>query len=188
MQTHFLSQKVITKELLAFYKPVEIFGNCKNCFRFDKNWSCPPRSFDIERFITIFRFSYIIAVDFSLEGYEDRETSIAAYYGFRRRLNKQLLSNENNNYTTLFAGHCDLCDACSKEYNVECVHPESIRYSYESLGFKVSDIMEYYFDKKLQWDGDNSPESLFIVAGVLTDKEYSNSKLRSLSMPVATPV
>lgn len=180
MNTSTRIKKITTSELMQFYKPDEIFGNCKNCPRYNKNWSCPPRAFNIEEFVTIFSYTYVISIRFTLSEYSKKEEAIAAYYQYRKKTNYNLLERENENYTTLFAGHCERCAECTKVHEQECPHPEEIRYSYESLGFKVSDIVNFCFDEKLQWNNGTTTDSLLIVAGLLSDKELSTDHITAI--------
>lgn len=175
-------KEVSTKELLNFYKPEEIFANCTNCPRFDKNWSCPPRTFDVEEFVTLFEKAYIISVAFSLKGFATKEGSIASYYKTRFDINNDLMAAENQRYTTLIAGHCSYCEECTKVLGKECPYPDKVRYSLESLGFKVSDIMENCFNTTLQWDGENQPDSIYIVAAVLTDETITTAELENIAL------
>lgn len=180
-------KEISTKELLKFYKPQEIFANCTNCPRYDKNWSCPPRTFNVEEFVTLFEKAYLISVEFSLRGFATKEGSIASYYKTRFDINSGLMAAENQRYTTLIAGHCSYCDECTKIENKECPHPDKIRFSLESLGFKVSDIMESCFQTTLQWDGEEHPDSLYIVAAVLTDETINTAELQDITLLKENP-
>lgn len=164
---------------MQHFKPEEIFGNCENCARYDKNWSCPPRSFAPKEFVTIYEHCYVIGVKFYLSSFAEKEDAIIAYYSFRKQLNEKLLNSEEQ-FTTLFAGHCELCDECSKLNDEDCRYPEKIRYSLESLGFKVSDIIEEFFDDTLQWDGEKTPDYLYIVAAILTDRTLDDKTIEEI--------
>ena len=170
------------ESLKKYYKPEEIEEHCKNCPSYGKNWSCPPHSFTVMEYIERYKTAHIIGVKVALEDFDQKEDAIDHYYECRRLVNRNLLRYEERiaDSIVLLGGHCDLCDSCTREVSAECKHPQKKRYSLESLGFKVSEIIEGLFDDKLQWDRGKTPHSLYIVLGVLSNETLDLHELRKV--------
>lgn len=168
------------ESLKKYYKPEEIEGNCQNCPSYGRNWSCPPHDFSVMDYMEKYNTAYIVGVKISLEGFHQKEAAIDYYYKCRHLANRSLLRYEEEiaDSAALLGGHCDLCDSCTREVSAECNHPQKKRHSLESLGFKVSEIIEELFDDKLQWDRGKTPDSLYIVLGVLSNENLDLSQLR----------
>jgi predicted metal-binding protein len=86
-------------------------------------------------------------------------------------LNNKLLDIESKlpNARVLFSGNCHFCENCSRKDGTPCVEPNKMRYSLESLGYKVSDICENILNEKLQWEKGTRPSYLFLVSAILTN-------------------
>ncbi len=179
MHNSFL-RAISMESLKKYYKPEEIFGHCKGCPSYGKNWSCPPHNFTVMEYIEKYKTAYIVGVKVALEGFKQKEAAIDHYYECRRLANRSLLKYEEtlSASVALLGGHCDICDSCTREVSAECNFPQKKRHSLESLGFKVSDIIEDLFDDKLQWDKGKTPDSLYIVLGVLSNETLDLSELR----------
>lgn len=168
------------ESLKKHYKPKEIRRHCKNCPRYDMNWSCPPHDFNITDYIERYRTAYVIGVKVSLTGFKQKSAAMDYYYDCRHLINQRLLGyeEEDSGSITLIGGHCDLCDNCTREVSLKCNYPDKKRHSLESLGFKVSEIIEDLFNDKLQWDKGQTPDSLYIVLGILSNAKIDVSELK----------
>lgn len=175
----FRIKEVSPYTLLETYKPDEIWGHCSNCGNHGKVWSCPPHAFDPVEFLKGFGFAYVMIGTVSLEGFDDQKKAIEHYYAARRKINCAVLQLESlqDGAVSLFAGHCEACDDCVRKEGRACIHPEKCRYSLESLGLKVSDIMETHFDEKLQWAKGKTPEKLLTVPALLTHKPLDSGRI-----------
>jgi predicted metal-binding protein len=164
------------------YKPKEIGGHCANCGNHGAVWSCPPHAFDPVEFLQRYQHVYVIIGTVYLQGFETQAESIDYYYRTRTRINRAVLACEKTapGSVSLFAGHCDACETCTRTLGNACVHPEKCRYSLESLGLKVSLITEHHFGESLQWAAGKAPDKLLTVPALLTREEVNPEELRTL--------
>lgn len=140
------------EELKNNFLDIEKFeGFCKQCRNYGKLWSCPPYNFSIEKYVDRYKYVYIIGVKIVFD--EDTLSSIntkekisnyttETLHFMKNKIMNEMLKLEKlyPNSTSLSAGGCNLCENCSKLKNVQCVHPDLMRYSLESLGFDVGGV------------------------------------------------
>ena len=171
-----------TESLKKYYKPDEITPYCQHCPRYGLNWSCPPHSFSVTDTFTHFRLAYVIGVKVLLSGFTQKAESLDYYHKCRHAVNQRLLQYEQAMPAALvlIAGHCDICDPCARQVSLACNFPDQQRYSFESLGFKVSEMMADIFDDKLQWDKDKTPDNLYLVSGILSNSTIETDELRQI--------
>ncbi|WP_190285280.1 DUF2284 domain-containing protein [Clostridium sp. JN-1] len=74
-------------------------------------------------------------------------------------------------------GSCTRCEACCKQQEKPCIHPDTLRYSLEALGFKVSDIYKQCFDLELVWTKDVLPAALYSCSALMTKEKISESMI-----------
>lgn len=179
MSTSFRVVKRAPADLLAAYKPDEIWGHCAQCGNHAKVWSCPPHSFDPVPLIERFAQVYVVAATISLTGFDTQAEAMVHYYGQRRRINRALLTFEATvpGAVGLYAGHCDACEPCTRPAERGCAHPGRCRYSLESLGLDVSGLMETFFDERLQWAAGEIPKQLLAVPALLSPTPIDQEQL-----------
>jgi len=104
-----------------------------------------------------------------MTGFTDREEAIAWYHSCRRKVNDdlRLYAAEHPGTEVLISGHCSVCDPCPRETGGACRFPEKRKYSPESLGLRISDLLVEILDTELQWEGDEMPAVLNIVTVIL---------------------
>ena len=168
------------ESLKRYYKPEEIISHCQHCPRYGLNWSCPPHDFNVLEYIARFKLAYIIGVKVPLSGFSKKAEAIGYYHECRHAVNQRLLQYELeiSGSVVLIAGHCDLCANCFRQVSLECAYPDQRRYSLESLGFKVSEMMADIFDDRLQWATGQTPDHLYIVSGILSNSTCDVSELK----------
>jgi len=196
------------KDLLNYYSPKIINKYCESCNKFSKVWSCPPLPFKDLDYVSKYKYCYIISgkihidkvpkdelkkiVDYSLKRYSDisngndefSNTFSGLYYSFREFNDKKIFSLEKyfNDSISLSSGRCLLCDTCTRSIGKPCISEEQLRYSLESLGFDVSEIIKNIVGDKIQWSSDTKPEYVTCVSALLSnDKISSDSILEILS-------
>jgi predicted metal-binding protein len=178
----FTIRSIPMESLKRYYEPEEITGYCKLCPRYSLNWSCPPHDFCVTDYIEQYSIAHVIGAKVYLSGFSEKTDSIDYYYDCRRSINSHLLQHETeiSDSVILIAGHCDLCDDCTRGAPTKCKFPDKKRHSFESLGFKVSRMIEDLFDDKLQWDKGKTPDSLYVVAGILSGKTLNVQKIKKV--------
>lgn len=178
----FTIRSITMESLKRYYKPEEITGYCKRCPRYGLNWSCPSHDFSVTDYIEQYSIVYVMGAKVYLSGFLNKGDSIDYYYNCRHSINRRMLQYETeiSDSEILIAGHCDLCDNCTREINLECKFPDKKRYSFESLGFKVSGMIEDLFDDTLKWDKGEAPDSLYVISGILSAKTLNVPELKKI--------
>ena len=166
----FKIKELSSAALMKAYKPEEIMGYCAHCGNHDSVWSCPPHRFDPAEFIKGFAYAYVVSGSVSMIGFEEQTDALVHYYEMRRPINRALLSFEAAvpGSVSLYAGHCEACKPCTRTKGEECIHPNLCRYSLESLGLDVSEIIETHFGESLQWGAGKTPDKLLVVPALLS--------------------
>lgn len=177
------------EELKNNFWNIEKFeGFCKQCKNYGKLWSCPPYNFSIEEYVDRYKYIYIVGVKIVFD--EDTLSSIntkekiSSYTNETLHFMKNKIMNEMlkleklyPNSTSLSAGGCNLCENCSKLKNVQCIHPDLMRYSLESLGFDVGGVSSKLLNFELKWATETRlPDYFSLIAGIMTNEEISDLK------------
>lgn len=177
------------EELKNNFWDIEKFeGFCKQCKNYGKLWSCPPYNFSIEEYVDRYKYVYIVGVKIVFD--EDTLSSIntkekiSSYTNETLHFMKNKIMNEMlkleklyPNSTSLSAGGCNLCENCSKLKNVQCIHPDLMRYSLESLGFDVGGVSSKLLNFELKWATETRlPDYFSLIAGIMTNEEISDLK------------
>lgn len=177
------------EELKKNFWDIEKFeGFCKQCKNYGKLWSCPPYNFSIEEYVDRYKYVYIVGVKIVFD--EDTLSSIntkekiSSYTNETLHFMKNKIMNEMlkleklyPNSTSLSAGGCNLCENCSKLKNVQCIHPDLMRYSLESLGFDVGGVSSKLLNFELKWATETRlPDYFSLIAGIMTNEEISDLK------------
>ena len=177
------------EELKNNFWDIEKFeGFCKQCRNYGKLWSCPPYNFSIEEYVDRYKYVYIVGVKIVFD--EDTLSSIntkekisnyttETLHFMKNKIMNEMLKLEKlyPNSTSLSAGGCNLCENCSKLKNIQCVHPDLMRYSLESLGFDVGGISSKLLNFELKWATETRlPDYFSLIAGIMTNEEISDLK------------
>ena len=176
-----LTADVDVEEFIENYVDIERFmGLCEECENYGKNWNCPPFDFDVMEVWNSFNKLKIIAfkLDFSDEElnmeYSEKELEfiLKRLERMKVKLMNEIYALENENSYGLFLGNCNLCMKCTREFGMPCKMPFKMRYSIESLGGNVDQLIEDIFGFKILYAKDNRlPEYLMFVGGLLFDKK-----------------
>jgi len=166
--------------LLPYLKREEVEGYCRNCEKYGESWSCPPHRFDPEQWFGRYASVALIARVMHVESGWTQELALEQYFRMTRRLNDVTRGLEvvADDSVCLYAGQCDYCEPCARTQGKACRAPELCRYSLESLGFKVSDVMSELLGLPLQWSSGELPERFIAVSAWLSTKPYEESVLR----------
>ena len=176
-----LTADVDVDEFVENYVDIERFmGLCEECENYGKNWNCPPFDFDVMEVWNSFNKLKIIAfkLDFSDEElnmeYSDKELEfiLKRLERMKVKLMNDIYALESETAYGLFLGNCNLCMKCTREFGMPCKMPFKMRYSIESLGGNVDQLIEDIFGFKILYAKDNRlPEYLIFVGGLLFDKK-----------------
>lgn len=172
--------KVLPLEaILPFHTPLKFLEMCRNCQNYGRLWSCPPYSFypenKIKEFTQIDLYgTKIIFNQETLRMYNgDREAALdfglQTLNKVRTEIDLQMLELEKQKAGSmaLHSGGCNLCPACSRPQGEPCRMKDKMRYSLESLGFNVCDMVEAHLGIKILWIENELPPYLTLISGVL---------------------
>ena len=154
---------------------------CKQCNKYGTLWSCPPYSFNVEDYIKKYKYVHLIGTKVLLSEKLIKETKpedvIDSTYKIINSVRKKLrvvLLNLEKQYpgsVALYAGSCIICDKCTRPQNKPCVHPNTMRYSLESLGFDVFKTASELLDIEIKWAKEALPEYLTLVSAFFTNED-----------------
>lgn len=181
------------EQLMKYYKPDEVFSYCSSCPNHGKIWSCPPHKIDIEKYLSPYEQAWIIKakINLELENIDKEKTNIEysknlehqtkiVFSKARREFGDKLfeLEKENPKSTILLAGNCYQCKECTKKQGKPCRYPDKLRYSLESIGFLVSDIVEDILKDKIEWIEEGKiPTYLLSIGAILLEQSVQNLNL-----------
>ena len=153
---------------------------CNECGAQTKNWSCPPFDFDPNDVWKSYKkmklILYKIEFDEEVLNHDFKENELDFYlmrlFRIKIKLMSEIYNMENENALGLYFSACNLCPRCTREFGMPCKMPHKMRYSIESLGGNVVDMVEEVFDIKPLWIKDGKlPEYLIFVGGLLYNEE-----------------
>ncbi len=172
----------------------KIFGYCKTCPNYEKNWSCPPHQFDEKLFLKEFKYIHLIGRQYEVPQNDIRKIRdpklISEYCTQKTEAMKVMtwktlleLENDVEGAIGLIPGSCPICQAqgmvCTRESNQACRYPNLMRYSLESLGFSVTDLIKYEVGMTIKWsENQRLPDQLTSVAGILCNAEIPQEVLK----------
>lgn len=177
-------KKISMEELKKDYCDREKFEKfCVECRNYGSTWSCPPYSFAVEDYLKDYKYIYLVGVKIifdeeTLKKVNTKEkindyTSETLKY-IKDKIMTELLRVEKRyeESRSLSAGGCKICDDCSRKNNIQCQHPDMMRYSLESMGFDVGGISSRLLDYELKWATETClPEYFSLVTGLMTKRE-----------------
>lgn len=161
---------------------------CQQCPRYDRIWSCPPLSIDVEKFLGQYSWVYLICsqinLDKELVQQKDSPEVIKAkgwemMSAVKLKVDDQLRQLEKaiSGSITLSATACNLCDDCTRPKGLPCREPDKMRYAIDAFGFSITDITKDLFDLDILWSSDHLPDYYTLVHGFLTMLEVPDEIL-----------
>jgi predicted metal-binding protein len=177
-------KEIILDELKLYFRPDVFIEYCKACEYYNKIWACPPYDFDITKVFEGYQYAYIIGSrldindlgeDFKeLLNSKDLEYVISEIHKASRIIIDKKLDeiwNKEKHLQVLFAGRCLVCDHCTREKQIPCIHPEKMHLSLESIGFDVSSICENILGYKILWAKESLPEYFIFVSAIFSQEK-----------------
>lgn len=153
---------------------------CKECPRYDTNYSCSPVDMDIKKFVLEYDYIdiHVTQLLFNPEDYEkdysEDELKDFLYNTFFKEKNKvatEIFESEKN-YTKAqsLTGPCNHCAENCKELYSSCKHPEIRRYSLASIGMDSKKILKDLFNIDLLLINGVLPKYLNNISSILYKK------------------
>lgn len=189
-----LGAKRVEYLMEEYFNREKTLGYCKACPNFSKYWSCPPYAFDEAIFLKQFKYIHIIGRQMEvpredLRNVRDPE-AVKNYCTEKLQAIKVMtwktlleIEDEVGGVIGLIPGNCPICEtqgmACARKTNEPCRNPSLMRFSLESLGFNVADLLKYEVGMTIQWgDTYRLPEVLTSVSGILCNEEIPKDILK----------
>lgn len=175
-------KKTLTTEEFfnRFYNFDLVQGYCKECPRYDTNYSCSPLGIDIEKYVLEYDFIdiHVTQLFFEAEDYEKdyspdelKNFLYNTFFKEKKKIVDKVLESEKT-YTKAqsLTGPCNHCAENCKELYPECKHPEIRRYSLASIGMDSRKILKDLFDIELLLINGVLPKYLNNVTSILYKK------------------
>ncbi|MBU4439317.1 MAG: DUF2284 domain-containing protein [Acetobacterium sp.] len=189
-----LGAKRVEYLMEEYFNREKTLGYCKACPNFSKYWSCPPYAFDEAIFLKQFKYIHIIGRQMEvpredLRNVRDPE-AVKNYCTEKLQAIKVMtwktlleIEDEVEGVIGLIPGNCPICEtqgmACARKTNEPCRNPSLMRFSLESLGFNVADLLKYEVGMTIQWgDTYRLPEVLTSVSAILCNEEIPKDILK----------
>ena len=180
-KTEVIVKEIELPKLLEQYCfPEKFLPLCKKCPDYGKVWSCPPGLPKNDEIFSKYKKAFVVG----LKVIYDEDTIAQAsslekadmirqntYKKAKRALLEILLVLEEQNpgSTSLGAGKCEVCSACSRAETKPCRIPGHMRYSFTAFGFDITAIAEELLGVNLLWEPNGLPSYDFAVAALLTE-------------------
>lgn len=163
-----------------FYNFDLVQGYCKECPRYDTNYSCSPVGIDIEKFVLEYDYIdiHVTQLFFEAEDYEKdyspdelKDFLYNTFFKEKKKVVDMVLDSEKNySKAQSLTGPCNHCAENCKELYSECKHPEIRRYSLASIGMDSRKILKDLFDIELLLINGVLPKYLNNVTSILYKK------------------
>ena len=168
--TSYLECNKITFDYYKFANECKI--GCKN---FRKKYSCPPYSPSFNNLSSNYNYLLVNTLKIKLDGFNKiyntiRMANIVAKNIQKRLFNKinKEIKDRKEKIIILENGSCRLCKTCELQKKLPCRYPKKMRYSLESTGIDVNDLIKKTFNFELKWYSNNNfPEYQCVVGGIL---------------------
>ncbi|MGN0941646.1 MAG: DUF2284 domain-containing protein [Selenomonadaceae bacterium] len=167
---------------------------CRACPNYNKKWSCPELSFDVDEYLKNFRYIYIVGAKIDLS----KETIAAAdtmdkvknvgweiIQTVRHSMKGKMLAMEEKSEgsVSLASGDCDICAECTRPQGKPCRFPEKMRYSLDAFSMNLTQITEDAFNIKIQWIKDRLPDYFTLIHALLTKKKIDERAWGDVGFP-----
>ena len=180
---HHIEERTL-EEIKSYFQPEVFIEFCKACKYYNKIWTCPPYDFDITKMLEDYQYAYIIGIKLYINDLGERFKELLdnkdleyvtseIYKTARAVLDEKLVTigDRDKHLCILLAGRCLLCDRCTREKHIPCIHAEMTHFSLESLGFNVSAICEDILGDKLLWVKERLPEYFIFASAVFSQEK-----------------
>lgn len=191
--------------LLTCHQPFQVLEFCKNCSNYNINYSCPNFTFDrlewlkqyshVALILTAiptaqlavhkeklkaenFTSATLLKYSASIEACDlYARVSMYAFDQIKDAINVRLLALEKvkENTVSIPPGSCTYCKTCSKVIGEPCRHPEKLRYSLESLGFLVSQVLDDFFDYRINWKNRDFGEDFVTISALFSTSQIDEA-------------
>ncbi len=176
------TKTLTTNELFDRFANFErVHGFCKECPRYNTNFSCSPVDIDIKDYVLGYDYADVTVTQlfFKKEDYErpyteDEFNEILknTFYKEKQKTVDEIKKEEESlEHANRVTGSCNICSRKCRDLYDECQHPDLIRYSVSSLGFDSTKILKDLFNIDLILIDKGLPKYLNNVSFLLYSKQ-----------------
>ncbi|SIQ46970.1 Predicted metal-binding protein [Alkalispirochaeta americana] len=162
------------EELFRYYAPHRVEGYCRECPLYGRFWSCPPHPFSGRAYLSPFSQALLLAERITRNPAVPATRTLEEIFQEARRLlgeELRIFVEGKENLEVLIAGNCYHCPRCSREEGQPCRFPEKRRYSLESLGFLVSDMIQEKLALPLEWPSQGQEPAALVAVALVVAKD-----------------
>lgn len=171
-------EPIDNEQLMKYFKPEEVFSYCSACPNHARIWSCPPHDISINDYLSAYNQIWIIGAKLHIKpewiDEKNKEQSVMnVFLEARKQFGDKLFELEKRykNSNILLAGTCYQCKECTRDEGKECRFKDKLRYSLESIGFLVSDIVSDVLKDEIRWVKDGElPEYILSVGALMLEE------------------
>ncbi len=166
---------------------------CRECPRYDARWSCPPLSFDVDKFLEPYAWINLLCAKIVLDSETIRSADTtekiktigwdivsAVKLETDERLRK--LEPQVPGSVSLSSGGCNLCEDCTRKEGNPCRQPDKMRYSLDAFGFDLSAITRDLFHIEILWCKNSLPEYFTLIHALLARESVPETLFESVGL------
>ena len=178
-----MSAEAMCSSLIQYENKQKFDLLCKNgCPNYEQKWSCPPFAPKYTDFVLDYQKILVVLLSTDLSQFSyiknDYLKIKAANTILKSRVDKALRMFLSEGCHYISTGSCRMCKPCKCKLGLPCAHPNTMSYSFESLGINVSKMAEDLFSFKLQWYKRSClPQYTSVVAGLLFNNSFKAHSL-----------
>lgn len=137
--------QIVAVDKIPFEPSLRQLCESNQCGNYGTNWTCPPYVGDIDTLMAqlkkykqaiIFQKIYKLEDSFDIEGMQ------SSLHNFRELTNtiSNALKPLTEDFLTLSAGGCGICDRCTARDHLPCRNPDLAYASLEAYGIQVTEL------------------------------------------------
>jgi predicted metal-binding protein len=138
----------------------------KGCPNYGKNYSCPPHSLKMEKYVgkneglAVAMFCVSPAVRANQESTEVLDEIEANAYPVIDQFMRSLEKSSRSKY--IASRNCRFCSPCRKVLGEKCMSPEKVRLCTSSLGLDCEELCRNFFGRSIVWQKKGEPFSGYV--------------------------
>lgn len=144
---------------------------CEACHNYGKNFACPPYSPTFMEHLAGMKFARVLCIRMPQEYYRhlvpDKVYS-ECFKAAKSILDKELLGYRKQGSLIAGSGYCNACEKCAAEQeHSQCIQPDLLIYSLESLGVNLTGLTSTCFDIDLEWSAHDHAADFVCAIGAV---------------------
>ncbi|MCR5661700.1 MAG: DUF2284 domain-containing protein [bacterium] len=166
---------------------------CKECPHYNSLWSCPPLTFDPNKYLAPYTWINLLCAKINLDNETIREAGTKdkvktmgrnIVFAVKRDTDGRLRQLEAKipGSRSISSGGCNLCENCSRISGIPCRKPNEMRYSLDSFGLDLTAITKDVFQIEILWSKDSLPQYFTLIHAFLTKEPLPQALFESVGL------